>query len=220
MFTNLFLRINVINNKYRERSQAETVDKRQVGVLRFFNIPIQPAGSVFDWVAQQSAASLVGIMPTSFFPVRRQVASAVVTEQTKEQSEDYLYLNIWTRDVTESAKQPVIFWIHDGSGSDYDGTAFARKGVTLVTLNYRLGEFGFMVNPNSDINFGIEDIIAGLIWIKTNITGFGGDATKVTIFSQPVGAVAIRSLLSCPSARELFQRVVICRVGEASGLIN
>jgi para-nitrobenzyl esterase len=107
----------------------------------------------------------------------------------------------------------VILWFHDGgnlggAGSEdaCDGRRFASKGVTLVTFNYRLGAFGFLAHPTIGANFGVLDHLAALSWVQTNISRFGGDPASVTIFGESGGAVAVRTLLSCPEANGLFHR--------------
>lgn len=196
--------------------------KKEDGILKFYGIPYaQPPVAQLRWSPPQPVKPWEGVKSaTSFSPVSPQFAGAVYTERSKAQSEDCLYLNVWTQNTCESAKQPVMVWIHGGgflggSGSEdgYDGTAFAKKGVTLVTLNYRLGAFGFLAEPTIGANFGIQDIIAALVWVKNNIAAFGGDPSNVTVFGQSAGAVAIRALLSCPSAEGLFQRAIIQSAG-------
>jgi para-nitrobenzyl esterase len=112
----------------------------------------------------------------------------------QKQSEDCLYLNVWTP-VRRGQKLPVMVWIHGGaltrgSGANrtYNGAAFARKGVVLVTINYRLGPLGYLAHPeltgespqHSSGNYGVLDQIAALKWVQKNIAAFGGDAKNVT----------------------------------------
>jgi para-nitrobenzyl esterase len=138
-------------------------------------------------------------------------------------SEDCLYLNVWTgaKDATE--KRPVMVWIHGGaytrgSGSTptYDGENFAAKGVVLVTVNYRLGVFGFLSHPEltreSDVkssgNYGLLDMVKALEWVKKNIAAFGGDPDKVTIFGESAGSSAVNFLMASPLAKGLFHRAI------------
>ena len=137
-------------------------------------------------------------------------------------SEDCLYLNVWTGAKKTDEKRPVMFWIHGGgftrgmaSDLGYDGTNFARKGVVLVSANYRLGLLGFLAHPElskesgkGSGNYGILDQIAGLKWVKENIAQFGGDPSNVTIFGQSSGGLAVAMLTASPQARELFQRAI------------
>lgn len=137
-------------------------------------------------------------------------------------SEDCLYLNVWTPARSAREKLPVIVWVHGGGftgGSTsigmYDGTGFAKKGVVMVSLAYRLGPFGFMAHPelsresrNGSGTWGIQDLLAGLQWVQKNIAAFGGDARNVTIFGHSAGSSAISFLAASPLARGKFHRVI------------
>jgi para-nitrobenzyl esterase len=112
-----------------------------------------------------------------------------------EESEDCLYLNIWTRSSEVNDKHPVMVWTHGGgnlggAGSEdaFDGTQLASTGVSLVTFNYCLGACGFLAHPKLGANFGILDDITALLWVQANITIFGVDPTNVTIFGQSAGS--------------------------------
>ena len=135
--------------------------------------------------------------------------------------EDCLYLNIWTSAETSEDKLPVIFWIHGGGwiGGDnhnetLDGAAWAKKGVILVSVGYRLGPLGFLgleelaaEDPHGSTgNYGLTDIIQALKWTKENIGAFGGDPENLTIAGQSSGGMAVKWLLGCPEAWGLFQR--------------
>ncbi|MDV9188711.1 carboxylesterase family protein [Streptomyces sp. SR27] len=115
-----------------------------------------------------------------------------------------------------SPRRPVMVWIHGGSlvhGSSavpvYDGTAFARDGVVLVSVNYRLGLEGFGVLPDAPANLGLRDQIAALGWVRDNIGAFGGDPERVTVFGESAGAISIAALLASPLAEGLFRRAVV-----------
>jgi para-nitrobenzyl esterase len=137
-------------------------------------------------------------------------------------SEDCLYLNVWTPARSAGEKLPVIVWIHGGGfvgGSTsiamYDGGGYARKGVVLVSLAYRLGPYGFMAHPelsresgHGSGTYGIQDLIAGLKWVKANISAFGGDPHNVTIFGHSAGSAAVSFLAASPLSKGLFQRVI------------
>ncbi|MFB7941815.1 carboxylesterase/lipase family protein [Streptomyces sp. NPDC056049] len=112
--------------------------------------------------------------------------------------------------------RPVMVWIHGGSlihGSNavslYDGSAFARDGVVLVSVNYRLGVEGFGVFPDAPANLGLRDQIAALVWVRENIAAFGGDPGRVTVFGESAGAISIAALLASPLARGRFRRAVV-----------
>ena len=137
-------------------------------------------------------------------------------------SEDCLYLNVWTP-ARRGDKLPVMVWIHGGSftgGSGsvplYDGEEAARRGIVMVTINYRLGIFGFLAHPDLSAesprkvsgNYGILDQIAALRWIKENIASFGGDPNSVTIAGQSAGAFSVNILSASPAAGGLFHRAI------------
>ena len=138
-------------------------------------------------------------------------------------SEDCLYLNIWTPAKTPGDKLPVMVWIYGGgfvggmtSIPAYDGTRLAEKGVVLVSVAYRLGVFGFLADPELSResskgvsgNYGLEDQIAGLKWVKANIARFGGDPSRVTIFGESAGGMSVSMLTVSPAAKGLFQRAI------------
>ncbi|WP_327351006.1 carboxylesterase/lipase family protein [Streptomyces sp. NBC_01304] len=129
--------------------------------------------------------------------------------------DDCLNLNVWTP-APGGGPLPVMVWIHGGSlrnGSSavplYDGRAFARDGIVLVSLNYRLGIEGFGVFPDAPANLGLRDQLAALTWVRDNIHAFGGDPANVTVFGESAGAISIAGLLTSPYAKGLFQRAVL-----------
>ncbi len=144
-------------------------------------------------------------------------------------SEDCLYLNVWTKAPGQADKKlPVALWIHGGgyregwgSEPEFDGQEWANKDVVLVSINYRLGVFGFMTHPELTAespngvsgNYGILDQIESLKWIKKNIAQFGGDPDNVTIFGQSAGGGSVRTLCESPLARGLFHKAVIMSAG-------
>ncbi|MEV0096767.1 carboxylesterase family protein [Streptomyces sp. NPDC050738] len=126
-----------------------------------------------------------------------------------------LNLNVWTPAPGEG-RLPVMVWIHGGSlrnGSSavptYDGSAFARDGVVLVSINYRLGIEGFGHFPDAPANLGLRDQLAALRWVQDNIQAFGGDPAQVTVFGESAGAISIAALLTSPHAEGLFHRAVL-----------
>jgi para-nitrobenzyl esterase len=139
-------------------------------------------------------------------------------------SEDCLFLNVWRpASVVSGAKLPVMVWIHGGgftggtgSSSMTSGVQFAKEGVVLVSLNYRLGRFGFFAFPalgrehaeETKGNYAYMDQIAALQWVKRNVAAFGGDPNNVTIFGFSAGGVSVHSLLASPMARGLFHKAI------------
>jgi para-nitrobenzyl esterase len=183
-----------------------------------------PVGDL-RWRAPQPAAHWEGVRAADAFgPVCVQNAPGGGDQKV---SEDCLYLNVWTAAKPAGEKRPVMVWIYGGgyntgSGSqpDYDGEALAKKGAVVVTINYRLGVFGFFSHPDltreSDrrgaANFGLLDSIAALQWVQKNIAAFGGDAKRVTIFGESAGAGLVANLMVSPQAKGLFHRAI----GESS----
>ena len=141
---------------------------------------------------------------------------ALLPAPPQTQSEDCLYLNLWTPALDDAAR-PVMVWIHGGaftlgSGSEpmYSGEYLTRRGdVVLVTINYRLGALGFLHEPAlGETNFGMRDMIAALRWVRDNIANFGGDPDNVTIFGESAGGAAVACLLVSPEAQGLFHRAI------------
>ncbi|MEU4897985.1 carboxylesterase family protein [Streptomyces sp. NPDC044780] len=130
--------------------------------------------------------------------------------------EDYLTVNVWTPEAATGGDLPVMVFVHGGgfvAGSTrsalYDGSAFARDGVVLVTLNYRLGIAGFLDLPGAPANRGLLDVIAALRWVRENIAAFGGDPHNVTLFGQSAGATIVGGVLATPEAAGLVRRAVV-----------
>lgn len=148
-------------------------------------------------------------------------------------SEDCLYLNVWRPlDAAPDARLPVLVWIHGGAftfGSGalpaYDGAALAARGLVVVTLNYRIGQLGYLAHPalsaagssKTSGNYALLDQIAALRWLQANLPSFGGDATQVTIAGHSGGGVSVSSLMVAPGARGLFARAIV-QSGPISGL--
>jgi para-nitrobenzyl esterase len=189
------------------------------GLYLFLGVPYaEPPVGNLRWRRPMPAAPWTDVRAATMFgaacpqPPRGAVGDLRVTER----SEDCLFLNVWTRTLERDADQPVMVWIHGGgnlagAGSEdlYDGAQLARRGATVVTVNYRLGAFGFLAHPDFGANFAVHDHLAALTWVARNITAFGGDPHNVTIFGQSAGAVAVRTLLSSPPARGLFHRAIM-----------
>lgn len=137
-------------------------------------------------------------------------------------SEDSLYLNIWTPKINTDKKLPVLFYIHGGAfmggtghEMEFRTDAYAEQGIILVTINYRLGAFGFFAhewlndNKQNIGNFGVLDQIAALDWVRENISSFGGDFNNITICGQSAGAMSVEVLLCSPLADGKFNKAII-----------
>jgi para-nitrobenzyl esterase len=138
-------------------------------------------------------------------------------------SEDCLYLNVWTGAKSQGEKRPVLVWIYGGGFSSggasvpiYDGEAMAKKGIVFVSMNYRVGVFGFFAHPdltkesgkNASGNYGLMDQLAALQWVQKNITAFGGDPGNVTIAGQSAGSMSVNYLVASPLATGLFKKAI------------
>jgi len=202
------------------------------GVNVFKGIPFAapPVGEL-RWKAPQPAANWQGVRKADTFsasaiqakPVPFMMYTAEFLAPQEPLSEDCLYLNVWTAAKTATEKRPVIVWVHGGgfsggSGSVplYDGEDLAKKGVVFVTINYRLGVFGFLAHPDltkeakgKEVgNFAFLDQIAAFEWVKKNIAAFGGDPNNVTLAGQSAGAFSVNVLMASPLAKGLFHKAI------------
>ena len=200
------------------------------GVASFKGIPFAapPVGEL-RWRPPQPAAKWTGVRQAADFGAncmqgRFGPPPAPGAPPAPAPSEDCLFLNVWRpASATPTAKLPVMVWIHGGgfmggSGASpfTSGAPFARQGVLLVSINYRLGRFGFFAFPalsrerpeETKGNYAYMDQIAALQWVKRNIAAFGGDPNNVTIFGFSAGGVSVHSLLASPMARGLFHKAI------------
>ena len=212
--------------------KVEGFERDGVAVFRGIPYAAPPVGTR-RWQPPQREEPWAGTRDAgSFSPQSAQTEFALAKMMGERQppySEDSLYLNVWTPGC-DDARRPVMVWIHGGAfiwgAGDtpwYDGTKFAVHGdVVVVTINYRLGPFGFM--HLSDLfdgafagsgNAGILDQIAALEWVRDCIPAFGGDPDRVTVFGESAGAASVATLLGTPGARGLF-RAAIPQSGAAS----
>ncbi|MBI2795629.1 MAG: carboxylesterase family protein [Gemmatimonadetes bacterium] len=202
--------------------------RERYGVRVFRGIPYaQPPVGDLRWRAPQPVAAWTTPRDASEFgPVCPQTdavarAYGATLEPT---SEDCLTLNVWTAATSPRERRPVMVWIHGGSlthGSGrvliYDGTRFARGGVVLVTINYRLGALGFLAHPALSAespqgisgNYAFLDQVAALRWVRENIAAFGGDPDNVTIFGESAGAYSVGYHLASPLSRGLFHKAIL-----------
>ncbi|HEY1950404.1 MAG TPA: carboxylesterase family protein [Bryobacteraceae bacterium] len=189
-----------------------------VGDLRWK--PPQPAASWSDTLAA-----------TEFGPrcMQGPIYSDMIFRD-KAPSENCLHLNVWTPTTSANAHLPVMVWIYGGgfaagaaSEPRQDGENLARKGVVVVSMNYRLGIFGFFTHPdlakesghNATGNYGLMDQAAALEWVKKNIAAFGGDPAKVTIFGESAGSMSVSALMASPLSKNLFRGAI----GESGSML-
>ncbi len=196
------------------------------GISIFKGIPFAapPVGDL-RWKAPAPVQPWTGIKKAEAFGLACMQAAGSMGN-TAPVGEDCLYLNVWTPAKKPGEKIPVIVWIYGGGFSGgststpmYDGTGFAKKGVVLVSVAYRVGPFGFLAHPElsresgkGSGDYGLEDMIAGLRWVNANIVKFGGDPSNVTIFGHSAGGMAVNMLAASPLTKGLFQRA-ICMSG-------
>ncbi len=189
-----------------------------------------PVGKL-RWKAPQSVQSWKGVKKCDVFSASPMQGAPVPFSMWSEEflipkepiSEDCLYLNVWTGAISPTEKRPVLVWIYGGgfaSGGSavpiYDGEAMAKKGIVFVSINYRVGIFGFFAHPeltkesphHASGNYGLMDQVAALQWVKKNIAAFGGDADNVTIAGQSAGAMSVNCLVASPIAKGLFNKAI------------
>ena len=205
-----------------------------VPVDAYLGIPYAtPPIGALRWQPPQPAARWSGVRKAAAFGARcmQQPLYADMRFRSPGISEDCLTLNVWTPAGTKpGAKLPVLFYIHgggaiagDGSELRYDGAAMARQGIVVVTINYRLGAFGFLAT--SDLaaespkhtagNYGLLDQAAALAWVHRNAASFGGDPARITIGGESAGSMSVSVLMTSPLTRMLFAGAV----GESGGVM-
>lgn len=204
-----------------DNGQLAGTSEQGTQVYRGIPFAAAPQGPL-RWKAPELPANWTGVRDASKFG-----AACMQTERDEfwtrvgPKSEDCLFLNVWRP--AKPGKYPVLFFIHGGSfvfgGASvplYDGAALANRGAVIVTINYRMGRFGFFAHPaltqedpNGQLgNFGIMDQIAALKWVQRNIAKFGGDAKNVTIFGESAGAGSVQILVGSPAAKGLFAKAI------------
>ncbi len=208
------------------------------GVVSFKGIPFaQPPVGALRWKPPQPAQKWSGVRKADAYgadcmqvPFPADAAPLGVTPK-----EDCLYVNVWAPAKPSSSKLPVMVWIYGGgfvnggsSPAVYDGSAFAKSDVVLVSFNYRLARFGFFAFPalskeqgaHPTANFGLLDQIAALQWVQRNIAAFGGDPSNVTIFGESAGGISVHALLTSPLAAGLMHKAIIQSGGGRPGLLR
>jgi len=208
------------------RVTGGTVEGRAVdGIGEFKGIPFAaPPVGALRWQAPQPVPAWSGVKHTVAFGAACMQEPRMANQMAPgvPMSEDCLVLDVWTPARTPADRLPVIAWIYGGGFSGgmtsaplYDGANFARKGVVLVSISYRVGVFGFLATPalsresgHGSGNYGLLDQIAGLRWVRANIAQFGGDPSKVTVMGHSAGGFAVSMLAASPLAKGLFRGVI------------
>lgn len=214
--------IEIDSGRLRGRLTADGV------VAAFLGVPYAaPPVGALRWRPPAAVAAWAGVRPADRFAPRavqpERAPNAIGNFGPEPESEDCLYLNLWTAAQDPAERRPVMVWFHGGAfylGSGalplFHGEGLARHGVVLVTVNYRLGRLGFLAHPelsreaadHSSGNYGLRDQIAALEWVQRNIAAFGGDPSRVTIFGQSAGSISVCCHMVAPRAKGLFHRAI------------
>ncbi|MXN89979.1 carboxylesterase family protein [Flavobacterium sp. Sd200] len=204
------------------------------GVQSYLGIPYaQPPVNELRWVAPQPPKGWKGVRKATVFgnyPMQKNVFGDMIFRAPK-MSEDCLYLNVWTPAKKPTEKLPVLVYFYgggfvagDGSENRYDGESLATRGIVTVTLNYRLGIFGFFSHPEltkespnqSSGNYGLLDQNAALLWVKKNIAAFGGDPDRITIAGESAGSISVSAHMVSPLSKNLIAGAI----GQSGAMIN
>jgi para-nitrobenzyl esterase len=214
------------------KAHGKTINDGKVRAFLGLPYAAPPVGDL-RWKAPQPAPKWKGERDgTTYAPhcVQGHVFDDMIFQDAGEK-EDCLYLNIYVPATADKhSKLPVMYWIHGGgysggSGDEprHNGDFLPLKGVVLVTINYRLGVFGFLATADlakeangTAGNYGLMDMVAGLAWVHDNIQKFGGDPANVTIFGESAGSFAVSTLMAAPSAQGLFAKAI----GESGGALG
>lgn len=207
-------------------------------VISFKGIPYAaPPVGALRWREPQDAPAWQGTLRASMFghDCMQKPITSESSPRGASPSEDCLYLNVWRPLASKFGKQlPVLVWIHGGgyvnggsSSEIYDGSQFARQGLVFVSLNYRLGRFGFFAHPALSAakegklaNYGYMDQIAALSWIRKNIEAFGGDPRHITVMGESAGGTSVIDLMTSQADKNLFDRAIILSGGGRGPLIR
>lgn len=200
-----------------EYGLVQGVAEGDLAIYRGIPFAAPPLGDL-RWRPPQPATPWDGVRPTTEF-----APDPFQGDGSGNVSEDCLYLNIWTPARSPDEMLPVLVWIYGGGfsfGSTstpvHNGEHLARKGVVLVSINYRVGSLGFLAHPELSAesakqvsgNYGLLDQIAGLKWVQRNIAAFGGDPDQVTVFGESCGGISISMLCASPEAAGLFRGAI------------
>ena len=218
-------RVNQVSTEHGMLQGTWSETDLSIGVFRGIPYAQPPVGEL-RWRAPKDLTSWTGVRQATTFGAacwQSYSDDAFVWSRGEfPRSEDCLHLNIWQPEKTD-ATAPVMVWFHGGAHTGgfahvelFDGTELARQGVVVVTVNYRLGPWGFLAHPalaeesehNSTGNYGLMDKIAALKWVEKNIQGFGGNPNNVTLFGQSAGSSSVCALMASPLADGLFHKAI------------
>jgi para-nitrobenzyl esterase len=212
----------------------EGVGAQSDGLRVFLGIPFaKPPIGALRWRPPRDLARWQGIRAaTAFGPhCMQERVFPDIEFRSNAMSEDCLYLNVWTMATSMRERRPVLVYFHgggfiagDGSESRYDGASMARQGIVFVTLNYRLGVFGFFAHPElsreapyrGSGNYGLLDQTAALRWVRKNIAAFGGDPERITIAGESAGSISVSAQMASPLSRGLIAGAI----GESGSILG
>jgi para-nitrobenzyl esterase len=206
----------------------------KTGIQTYFGIPFaQPPVGNLRWKDPQAMTNWTGVKETKKFGPRpmQKIVFGDMNSRSNGLSEDCLYLNVWTPAKRNSKDLPVLLYFYGGGNSAgdaseprYDGESMAKKGIVVITCNYRLNIFGFLAHPELSAeapykasgNYGMLDQVAAMKWVNANIAAFGGDPKKVTIAGESAGSIGVSMQMSSPLGRNLISGAI----GESGAGIN
>ena len=206
----------------------------KTGIQTYFGIPFaKPPVGELRWKAPQPIENWKGVKETKKFSARpmQRIIFGDMNSRSDGLSEDCLYLNVWTPAKRNTKGLPVLLYFYGGGNSAgdaseprYDGETMAKKGIVVITCNYRLNVFGFLAHPELSAeasykasgNYGMLDQVAAMKWVNKNIAAFGGDPNKVTIAGESAGSIGVSMQMSSPLGRKLIAGAI----GESGAGIN
>src|ERR1700720_2188454 len=204
--------------------EGSTSTDGKVQIFKGIRYAAPPVGAL-RWKEPQPVPGWQGVRKATEFGARCMQGNVFgdMVFRDRAPSEDCLYLNVWTPKASPDGKLPVMVWIYGGgfqagatSEPRQDGEPLAHKGVVVVSMNYRLGIFGFFSHPeltkespyHASGNYGLQDQSAALQWVRKNIAAFGGDPENVTIFGESAGSFSVSALMASPTSKALLHRAI------------
>ena len=213
---------------------VQGIEDEKTGISMFLGVPFaQPPVGELRWQPPQPVKSWTGVREADQFSARcmQRPLFADMNFRSREVSEDCLYLNVWTSAKSPTDAQPVLVYFFgggfragDASEYRYDGASMAARGITTVTVNYRLDVFGMLAHPEltaeserkASGNYGLLDQQAALRWVQQNIAAFGGDPARVTIAGESAGSISVSAQMASPGSKGLFARAI----GESGSMLG
>ena len=219
--------------KLSNGSLEGTLDSK-TGIRSFKGVPFaEPPVGDLRWKPPQPVKNWQGVRAADKFGPRcmQRAIFGDMNFRSNGMGEDCLYLNVWTPAKSANEKLPVLVYFYgggfvagDGSENRYDGESMAKRGIVSLTVNYRLGVFGFFAHPelskespqHASGNYGLLDQYAALLWVQKNIAAFGGDPKRVTIAGESAGSISVSALMASPLSKNLFAGAI----GESGSIIG